>query len=170
MELHDHLIRQADDSEEEVHMIVGQISAQLLLEEIRPAQVEVRQPWILPNFKIYRNPLMDTLSVAGGLGIQEEMIDIMFPTLYPHKETWKWMKELVKQGNNNGELSKLLNEQNEESTMMVGEAFSLRDQMVCSQKDLLEIYEYISMYHTEESEKEEPLEDESTERCKQVES
>ena len=44
IELHDHLIKQADASEEEIHMIVGQKSAQLLLEEIRPAQLKVKQP------------------------------------------------------------------------------------------------------------------------------
>ena len=52
--------------------------------------------------------------------------------------------------------------------MMVGEAFSLRDQMVCSQKDLSEIYEYISVYNTEESLKEETLEDEGTARMMQA--
>ena len=89
VELHDHLINQADASEEEIHMIVGQRSAQLLLEEIRPAQLKVRQPWILPNVKIYRNPLTGSMIVAGGLGIQEELLDAVYPTLYPHKETWE---------------------------------------------------------------------------------
>ena len=64
------------------------------------------------------------------------MVDDMFSTLYPHKETWESMKELVKQGDNNEELSRLLNEHYEERMMIVGEAFSIRDQMVCNQKDL----------------------------------
>ena len=51
VELHDHLIKQADASEEEIQMIVGQRSAQLLLEEIRPAQVKVRQPWIMDTIQ-----------------------------------------------------------------------------------------------------------------------
>ena len=86
IELHDHLINQAD---------VGQKSAQMLLEEIRPAQLKVRQPWIIPNVKIYRNPLTDSLIVAGGLGIEEELVDDVYPTFYPHKEVWERMKKLI---------------------------------------------------------------------------
>ena len=72
--------------------------------------------------KIYRNPLTESMIVAGGLGIQEELVDAVFSMLYPHKETCERMKELAKQGDNNEELSKLLNEHYEERIMMVGEA------------------------------------------------
>ena len=65
--------------------------------------------------------------VAGGLGIEEELVDNVFPMLYPHKEAWNRMKELVTNGDNNEELSLLLNEHNEERIMMPGEAFSIRD-------------------------------------------
>ena len=66
VELHDHLIKQADASEEEIQMIVGQRSAQLLLEEIRPAQLKVKQPWILlPNVKIYETESMIGVLVNG---------------------------------------------------------------------------------------------------------
>ena len=61
------------------------------------------------------------------------------------------MKELATKGNINEELSKLLNENYEERIMMVGEAFSIRDQMVCNQQDLKEIDEYINVYSTEKS-------------------
>ena len=149
-------------------MIVGQISAQLLLEEIRPAQLKVGQPWILPNVQIYRNPLTGSMIVAGGMGIQEELLDTVFPTLYPHKETWERMKELATEGNNNEELSKLLNENYEKRIMMVGEAFSIRDQMVCNQQDLKEIDEYINVYNTDESLKEMELEDEGAARMMQA--
>ena len=52
--------------------------------------------------------------VEDGLGIQEELIDEVFPTLYPQKETWERMKELVKQGDNNEEICRKLNEHYEE--------------------------------------------------------
>ena len=47
---------------------------------------------------------------------QEELVDEMFSTFYLNKETWERIKELVKQGENNGELSTLLNEHYEERT------------------------------------------------------
>ena len=57
-----------------------------MLEEIRPAELKVKKPWIMPNVKIYRNPLTGSMIVAGGLGIQEELVDAVFPTLYPTKK------------------------------------------------------------------------------------
>ena len=51
---------------------------------------------------------------------------------------------------------------------MVGKAFSLRDQTVCSHKDLSEIDEDIRVYHKEASVKEEPLKDEATARMVQA--
>ena len=156
IELHDHLIKQADASEEEIHMIVGQKSAQLLLEEIRPAQLKVRQPWIIPNVKIYRNPLTDSLIVAGGLGIEEELVDDVYPTFYPHKEEWDHMKRLFNSKEGEKELGHLLHEgkHTENNIMMLGEAFSLRDQMECNETDLKEIDEFLDIFSSEECRKE----------------
>ena len=55
-----------------------------------------------------------------------------FPRYTHTKKCWERMKELVKQGDNNKELRILLNEHYEERIMMVGEAFSMRDQMLCN--------------------------------------
>ena len=64
--------------------------------------------------------------------------------------------------------SKLLNENYDERIMMVGEAFSIRNQMVCNQQDLKEIDEYINVYNTEESLKEIDLEDEGAAQMMQA--
>ena len=144
IELHDHLINQAYASEEEIHMIIGQKSAQLLLEEIRPAQLKVRQPWIIPNVKIYRNPLTDSLIVAGGLGIEEELVDDVYPTLYPHKEVWERMKKLIVSKEGEKELEHLLHEDQQNKQKII------RDQMECSPTDLKEIDEFLYLFESEE--------------------
>ena len=48
--------------------------------------------------------------------------------------------------------------------MMVGEAFSLRDQMLCNEQDLSEIDNYLNVYHKEEAAKKEALEEEAKAR------
>ena len=42
----------------------------MLLHEIIPEQIGLVQHWLLPNIRIYKNPLTENLIPAGELGIK----------------------------------------------------------------------------------------------------
>ena len=83
-------------------------------------------------------------------------MDDVYPTFYPHKEEWELMKKLFNSKEGRNELGHLLHESEytENNIMMLGEAFSMRDQMECSETDLKEIDEFLDIFSSEECRKE----------------
>ena len=53
----------------------------MLMHEVIPEQIGLTQHWLLPNLRIYKNPLTQDLILAGELGIEERLVDEDYPTL-----------------------------------------------------------------------------------------
>ena len=41
----------------------------------------MRHRLLLPNIRVYRNPLNNNLVLAGDMGVQEDLVDDDYPTL-----------------------------------------------------------------------------------------
>ena len=61
--------------------------------ELKAEQLGTRHPWILPNVKIYANPLTNQKIMAGHMGIESELVDADYPTFLVYNKTWEKMKE-----------------------------------------------------------------------------
>ena len=107
--LRKHLLEQYEDNEDRIHLLIGQKEGGLLMNEIHPEQLGLKQHHLLPNVIIYENPLTKKLILAGDLGINRELIGDDFPILYVHKDRWERMKKLKKEGEEI-ELGKMIGE------------------------------------------------------------
>ena len=63
------------------------------MHEVIPEQLGLRQHWLLPNLRIFKNPLTQNLILAGELGIEGRLVDEDYPTLYPTKQEFERLKE-----------------------------------------------------------------------------
>ena len=79
-------MKQCSDNQKEIQLILGQKGGSMLMHEVIPEQIGLRQHWLLPNLRIYKNPLTQNLILAGELGIEGRLVDQDYPTLYPTKE------------------------------------------------------------------------------------
>ena len=52
---------------QKIYTIIGQRSCSQLLVELTAEQLGTRHPWILPNVKIYANPLTNQILMAGHM-------------------------------------------------------------------------------------------------------
>ena len=62
------------------------------MHEVIPEQLGLRQHWLLPNLRIFKNPLTQNLILAGELGIEGRLVDEDYPTLYPTKQEFYRLK------------------------------------------------------------------------------
>jgi hypothetical protein len=74
-----HFASQITEQAERVYAVIGQRSSSQLLIDLSAEQLGTHHPWILPNIKIYFNPLTNTLLMAGNMGVEEEIIDVDSP-------------------------------------------------------------------------------------------
>jgi hypothetical protein len=65
---------------QKIYGIIGQRSCSQLLVELTAEQLGTRHPWLLPNVKIYANPLTNQILMAGHMGIESELVDADYPT------------------------------------------------------------------------------------------
>ena len=84
-----HFIEQCSDNQKEIQLILGQKGGSMLMHEVIPEQLGLRQHWLLPNLRIFKNPLTQNLILAGELGIEGRLVDEDYPTLYPTKQEFK---------------------------------------------------------------------------------
>ena len=68
------------------------------MHEVIPEQIGLRQHWLLPNLRIFKNPLTQNLILAGKLGIEGRLVDQDYPTLYPSKEELARLKRKLADG------------------------------------------------------------------------
>ena len=68
------------------------------MHEVIPEQIGLRQHWLLPNLRIFKNPLTQNLILAGELGIEGRLVDQDYPTLYPTKEELARLKKKFADG------------------------------------------------------------------------
>ena len=61
--------------------------------ELTAKQLGTRHPWILPNVKIYANPLTNQILKAGHMGIESELVDADYPTFLVYNKSWEKMKK-----------------------------------------------------------------------------
>ena len=88
-----HFRSQIADKPEKVYVVIGQRTCSALLVPVTAEQLGTRHPWILPNIKIYYNPLTNSLLLAGHMGIEEELVDQDYPQFLVHRDTWKKMQD-----------------------------------------------------------------------------
>ena len=72
----DHFRSQVAQGPQKIYAIIGQRSCSQLLVELTAEQLGTRHPWILPNVKIYANPLTNQILMAGHMGIESELADV----------------------------------------------------------------------------------------------
>ena len=63
--IREHMLNSVTKEGSPIHVIIGQRASAQLLEELEAEQLRTCHPWILPNTKIYRNPLTRKLLIAG---------------------------------------------------------------------------------------------------------
>ena len=68
------------------------------MHEVIPEQIGLRQHWLLPNLRVFKNPLTQNLILAGELGIEGRLVDDDYPTLYPTKEELNRLKRKIADG------------------------------------------------------------------------
>ena len=68
------------------------------MHEVIPEQIGLTQHWLLPNLRIYKNPLFQDLILAGELGIEGRLVDEDYPTLYPTKKEMLRLKKKLADG------------------------------------------------------------------------
>ena len=78
---------------QKIYASIGQRSCSQLLVELTAEQLETRHPRILPNVKIYANPLTNQILMAGHIGIESELVDADYPTFLVFNKTWEKMME-----------------------------------------------------------------------------
>jgi hypothetical protein len=66
-----HFASQVTEQAERVYAVIGQRSSSQLLIDLTAEQLGTHHPWILPNIKIYFNPLTNSLLMAGNMGVEE---------------------------------------------------------------------------------------------------
>ena len=91
-DLKKHFMDQCCHEQKEIQLILGQRGGGMLMHEILPEQMGLVQHWLLPNIRIYKNPLTENLIIAGELGIDGRLVDDDYPTLYPTKEEMSCFK------------------------------------------------------------------------------
>ena len=64
-----HFMKQCNDDQKEIQLILGQKGGSMLTHEVIPEQLGLRQHWLLPNLTIFKSSLTQNLILAGELGI-----------------------------------------------------------------------------------------------------
>ena len=90
--LQEHFLSQCKEATDDIHIILGQKDGAVLMHDIIPEQLGLKQHPLLPNVKLYRNPLNNSLVIAGDMGVKEELVDDDYPTLHVHKDIRAEMK------------------------------------------------------------------------------
>ena len=108
--LRKHLLEQCEDNEDRIHLLFGQKEGGILMNEIHPEQLGLKQHHLMPNIIIYEKPLTKKLILAGDLGINKELIGDDFPIIYVHKDKWELMKRLKSERKEN-DLSEVIGEE-----------------------------------------------------------
>ena len=72
-------------NQDEIHMILVQKDGARLMNDIIPEQLSIKQHSLLPNVRVYRNPLNNHLVLSGHMGVKEELVDKNYSTLHIHK-------------------------------------------------------------------------------------
>ena len=124
-----HLLEQCEDNEDRIHLLIGQKEGGLLMNEVHPEQLGLRQHHLLPNIIIYENPLTKKLILAGDIGINKELIGDDFPVLYVHKDNWQRMIDLKRNG------------EDKELGRMIGEGFDIKKLLKMNQMKLSSNYQ-----------------------------
>merc|ERR1711942_587897 len=96
--LREHFIKQCNNDKKEIQLILGQKGGSMLMHEVMPEQLGLRQHWLLPNLRIFKNPLTQNLILAGELGIEGRLVDEDYPTLYPTKQEFEKLKRKLADG------------------------------------------------------------------------
>ena len=96
--LREHFIKQCKDDKKEIQLILGQKGGSMLMHEVIPEQLGLRQHWLLPNLTIFRSSLTQNLLIAGELGIDGKLVDEDYPTLYPTKQQFEELKRKLGNG------------------------------------------------------------------------
>ena len=89
----DHFQSQLAQGPQKIYAIIRQRSCSQMLVELTAEQLGTRHPWILPNVKIYANPLTNQILMAGHMGIESELVDADYPTFLVYNKTWEKMKK-----------------------------------------------------------------------------
>ena len=75
-----HFMKQCSNNQKEIQLILGQKGGSMLMHEVIPEQIGLRQHWLLPNLRIFKNPITQNLILAGELGIEGRLVDDDYPT------------------------------------------------------------------------------------------
>ena len=67
-------------------MILGQKDGAILMHDIFPEQLKLKQHPVLPNICLYKNPLNNNLVLAEGMGVKEELVNDDYRTLRIYKD------------------------------------------------------------------------------------
>ena len=102
-----------------MYAIIGQRSCSQLLVELTAEQLGTRHPCILPNVKIYANPLTNQILMAGQMVIESELVDADYPTFLVFDKTWEKMKEEFYGGKGGKSNTESMQSSTEEEMMMV---------------------------------------------------
>ena len=96
--LRQHFNSQCEDNEDAIHIIIGQCDVGMLMNEIHPEQIGLKQHHLLPNVVIYQNTFTGNLILAGDMGINQQLIDKDYPIFYIHKTNWAAILEAKRNG------------------------------------------------------------------------
>ena len=155
-----------------MYAIIGQRSCSQLLVELTAEQLGTRHPCILPNVKIYANPLTNQILMAGHMDIESELLDADYPTFLVYNKTWEKMKEDFYGIKGNIQKENPRESQPEQERMMVTsmEELDITNLITGSQRkteeiNLKEVDSYMDMFlmETTEAKIEEILPEESIE-------